>query len=558
MKTQVRIFGFIIGLSVVLLSCNACSKDEGGTMPPENGGGDNGKIVTANGISEEELETYAGDIGIVLEARKVVKKGYRPVKAKVTVNATSGDFSKTFDLNEYSFMGQLKLSLEDLDEAAINELTDGVEIVTELLAADGATIVKETFSKISFLSDPATLAVDGNNLTDLNTGIYLKKNTPYYVQIVSDGIPIKGAMKLNPIPLAFAHITQTSGVEFTGDEDALLFSFEAFEGETNTYAIKHIATNRYLRINRNYIGYPTGNTFNPAIHQAIVADINWQFPQDFIGKPDARFVIEKEDDGVYNIQSVNGERVKVASGVGYTLNHPAGKNLTLRFVPMNIDWTIESFETLFLEPILPPAKTGFGFNSTLINCGNGSLEQKVGVEVSETISTTTGWEESVSLSSIHTASVSTTVGVEVTGSFFGNGATFSAEVTGGYEYTTTSATETSNWSEATTETTETYFSERTVTVPSKNASLVYDAIQTYDNIKINFVQRLRVRAAEYDTGEALSGDEINTQFHFNNFNGVVTEIGSDYIEITLRGVTLLDKVIKTKSEVREADPMCGE
>lgn len=550
MKTQFtfKILIWFAFMPVVLAAC----KDEQVLPDPVPG-----EIVTTTGISENELATYAGDIGMVLEARSLVNKGYKPAKAKLTVNATSGDYSQSVELDEYSFMGQIKLAVEDLSEEAQNELTDGVEVVAELLDASGSSLVKETFSKVSFKSNPETVSVQGSSLEDLNTEVHLKANTPYYVQVVVDGAPTVGAMKLNPLPSALSHITGTSIVSFTGDEDALLFSFEAFPGETNTYAIRHIASGDYLRIHRNYIGNPTGEFLNIVVHHAIVADLPWSFPQDFAGKPDAKFVIEKESDGVYHIQGMSGERIKVAAGVGYTINHPEAEDISFRFVPMNIDWEIESIASHYLEPILPPAKNGFGFNNTLINCGNGVLEQTVGVEISETINNITGWQESISIMSSHTASVSLTLGLEVSGSFFGNGATYSAEATAGYEYTTESTTENTKWIERESETTETYFSERVVTVPPKNASLVYDAFQSYDDIKVNFVQRLRVRAMEHDTNEPLSGEEISSQFHFNGFNGVITEIGSDFIEVTLRGVTELDKIIKTKSEVRDADPMCN-
>ena len=93
-------------------------------------------------------------------------------------------------------------------------------------------------------------------------------------------------------------------------------------------------------------------------------------------------------------------------------------------------------------------------------------------------------------------------------------------------------------------------------MPSKNASLVYDAIQFYENIKVPFAQRLRIRGKDFSSGAKLSGKEILSQFHFNNFDGIINEIGSDYLEISLKGVTTMNKVIKTKSEVQEVDPLC--
>ena len=51
---------------------------------------------------------------------------------------------------------------------------------------------------------------------------------------------------------------------------------------------------------------------------------------------------------------------------------------------------------------------------------------------------------------------------------------------------------------------ESLFSERTVTVPSGRASLVYDVFQFYPNTKVNFVQRLRVEGMDTQMGINLT------------------------------------------------------
>jgi len=543
-------------VSLLLLFAMACSSEEEPVPQIDS----DGEIVESDGITEDDIETYAGDLGIVLEARQVALKGYLPTTMEVTVNASSGDFSETLAVDPYTMMSQIKLAIEDLNDEQENELKEGVEVVVELLDERGSSIVEQTFSKVSFQSNPAPTSIAATNLEDLDTEVHLKANTPYYMQLIDieEKAPIKKAVTYNTIPLAAGHISQTVTVDFTGDEDNLLFFFEAIPETVNTYAIRHKATGKYLRIHRNYIGYPTGDVFRPAIHQAIVADLDWEFPEDFLtGSTDARFVIEKEDDGMYYLQSVQGERVKVAPGVGYTLNHPGSTNIAVNFVPMNIGWAVENIETRYLEPILPPAKNGFSYNSTLINCGQGGLSQTIGSSRTETTTTTVGWQETVSLTSSHSAGGSITLGMEVSGNFFGNGATYSASATADYNYTTTSTTDNTNWEEASGTTSETFFSERTITVPPKSASLVYDAFQSYDNIKVNVVQRLRVRGTEHNTGEALSGEEISSQFHFNGFKGITTEVGSDYIEITLRGVATMDKVFDSQSEVQEVAANCG-
>lgn len=553
MKTQKQILKKIM-LVLFLVTLSACSKDEETEPGPGPVTEGNNEIVKAAGATEDDFDTYKGDIGVIVETRSLTKKGYTPAQARMTINDNSGDYSQTIDLDPYTFMGQIKIPVAGISEATLNELKDGVEIKTEVLDESGNVIVEETASKVSFKSDANILSVKATALEDLNKEVHLKSNTPYYVQVLDEDKKPYATMNRNGIVSAYNAIAITAKASYTGDETALHFTFRPVEGKENTFSIKHFETGKDLRIHRSYIGSPTG--IGLKIHQAIVADSNFS-DDDLQAYSDSNFVIEKVEDGLYKIKSLQNEYIKDAPGVGLTLNYAGASLLYFRFIPLNIDWQIENIETHFLEPILPPAKTGFGFNNTLINCGNGSLEQTVGIEISETVSTTTGWEESVSVMSSHTASVSATVGVEFEAGFFGTKSKYSAEITAGYEYTTENTTENSKWGETTKETQEVYFSQRLVTVPPKNASLVYDAYQFYDNIKMNFVQRLRVKATEHDTSEALSGNEIKSQFHFNNFNGIITEVGSDYIEITLRGVTQLDKVIKTESKVKEADPMCN-
>ena len=111
MKTQNRFLRLVL-LTVLTLGLTSCSKDE--VVPPvqivdtdkdgiadaddncpnqvgpvsnqgcpESTGGGDGQITENDGITEEDLETYKGDIGMVLNTRELAKKGYfRPIFLK--------------------------------------------------------------------------------------------------------------------------------------------------------------------------------------------------------------------------------------------------------------------------------------------------------------------------------------------------------------------------------------------------------------------------------------------------------------------------------------------
>ena len=543
MKTQKVFFKLILLIIVVSVATISCSK-EGPINVNE------GELENGTGITEEDLEPYQGDIGIVIDARKIAKKGYKPVKVMLDIDANSGDYSQTIDLNEFALMGQILLPVKDLSAAALEELQDGVQVVATVLDESGSTIWSESLSKLSFQSNPLPNTIQGNNLEDLNTDVQLISDTPYYIQLMENGVPLARASKktTDPNTVSSNRITVGSGVNFTGDEDNFLFYFEAIPGKSNHFKIKHKGTGDYL-------GMEPSNVWEIIPTVPVVRTGN----NVQSSTRDLEFIIRKENNGEYIITDTQNRTVRIASGVGWVLTSSNNESASFRFVPMNIDWKIENISggTEFLQPVLPAATTKFAFNSTLINCGQGPLEQSIESAEAKTTTTTIGWEESVSIASSHTAGVSVGMGMEVSGSFFGNGATYSAEVSASYDYTNTNTTTNTNWKEAVGTSTRTHLTTRTVTVPAKTAVLVYDVFQSYVGVKVNIVRRLRVKANEHDSGVPLTGEQISTQFHFNGFQGHVNEIGADYVEITLRGVATMDEIFESQSDVQEVDPMCS-
>ncbi|MGD1947976.1 MAG: hypothetical protein ACFB0A_17355 [Croceivirga sp.] len=270
-----------------------------------------------------------------------------------------------------------------------------------------------------------------------------------------------------------------------------------------------------------------------------------------------KFIIRKVANGVYNIVSKPAERViRVRSGVGFVLNDNPGDDIVLlRIISNSLAWSAEDIGTTFLAPILSAPGTDFGANSTLTNCGNGELSQTVGSDESVSSTNSIGWEEKFSLTASATTSVSATVGTEFEAGFFGNTANYNASVTATAEVSASMTSESTFSGESEEEVTETIFFERTVTVPPGSASLVYDVAQIYDNTKVEFVQRFRLRATE--SGNSLSGEELRSQLQFSRFSGVVFQVGTDFIDITVKGTMTLGKVLSAKSEVQDVAANCG-
>lgn len=563
MKTQNRFFKLLL-LVVFTLALTNCSKEE--TLLPEQG---EGELVNSNGTSEDRFDTYAGEIGFVLDTRELAKKGYTPVTAEVDIKAEKGSYSQTIEIDPISFMGQIKLLKEELTEEAIDELASGVFVTSVIKDTDNQTITADSLTT-SFPSNPSPRKVIAVGLqeTDENSMINLSEGTSYYFQpINSDDNPEPGKSMAMGAQNQNYIMTSASGTEFNGNEDGRNFSFVPIPGEVNTFAIRIKSGRRFLR--SGTILNSTVIFLSPTIYShvglAAIEVTDFNLIQDNL---DFHFKIEKIDKGIYELQNSSGSPVRLAPEIGLTFDtvlRPvtfAGRPITSqpirwRLISTTIDWEVQNVGTTFLEPILGEAETGFKFNNTLTNCGQGDLSQKVGVEATETEISTVGWEESLSINTTNSVSVSTTVGVEFDAKFFGAGATYNASITAGYDYSRSVEETNTKFEEQSQEVGSKVFSERTVTVPSGSASLVYDAFQFYRNTKVNFVQRLRVSGVDSQTGQILSGDEVRSQFQFSGFDGVISAVESNSIVITLRGTTDIDQIVQIESKVEDVDANCG-
>jgi hypothetical protein len=76
----------------------------------------------------------------------------------------------------------------------------------------------------------------------------------------------------------------------------------------------------------------------------------------------------------------------------------------------------------------------------------------------------------------------------------------------------------------------------------------YDAVQTYPNVVVLYVQKIRVTASL--NGKPLTGDEIVSQLIANQFGGVVTETGDTYVTISVRGKVNIKNLMKSVTETK--------
>ncbi|MFC4634406.1 hypothetical protein ACFO3O_10840 [Dokdonia ponticola] len=521
----------------------SCSKTDDGP----SGLGD-GEVEQINGISADELDNYQGDLGILVNTRDLVKKGYIPAKVDITTTASEGNYDQQIDIDPFTNIGKLSISVEDLTEAAEAELRNGVGLTLDILDASNNEITSETYSLTSFEENGNEIDIDASALNYLSQELYFQEGMRYYLQLVSANGSYNTNVVWKPSSAQDNNVVlQRRSSSFNAGTTSEQYHFHKFQGDENTFAIYSANTNRYLATDSNdktfrqsgAISFPTGLNDN-SLH------------------PRYRFIVKKEQNGLYTINDINGNPMREFANNGNiswrAIN--TGNIQYFRIIALDVAWETQVLDTKHLQPILPAVETSFGFNSTLRNCGAGNLEQEVGVE-SEVVTTySTSFQESIGLSGRVTTSVEASVSATAEASFFGNGGSVTGEVSAGVEVSVEASSTTTIGNEQSTSNTTSISSRRTVTVPAGSASLVYDAYQTYSNVKVPYVKRFRLKGTGTNGSGPMSGLDILTQLDMTSFSGTVTTVGSDFVEVTIRGAMILDNIVDTQTEVRDVAANC--
>jgi len=542
MKTAIKNLQCIL-MCTLLLVVLGCSKDEN-----EPGPGD-GEIEQTNGITADELESYAGDLGLLINTRNLARKGYQPTKVNITTTASQGNYDQQLDVDPFTNIAQLSISVEDLSENEEEELRNGVGLDIEILDETNSVIISESYSVISFEENGSQIDVNATTLEELSEELDFKSDTRHYLQLVAPngsygnkivwkpGSGDSGSLRLEERTSSFNQGT-------TSEQ----FYIYKYPNEDNVFAFYSAITNRYLRIGTSTRTFRQSGAYSyPSTNPNSLDD-------------DLKFRLQRESNGLYTIRGLSDDNPLRRTSNGSDINWHTLSSGTIQYfrvVALDINWEVTELNTEYLPPIFPAAETSFGFNSTLKNCGSGSLEQQVGIEREVTTTYTSAILETIGLSARVTTSVDVSVSATAEASFFGNGGSVTGEVSAGLEVSTEVSSSSTVSSEESVSETNTFFSNRTVTVPSGSASLIYDAYQTYSNVRVPYVKRLRLKGNDTENSGSLSGLSIATQLGITNFSGIITNIGSDFVEITLRGNMYLDNIVDTQTEVRDVAANCN-
>ncbi len=548
MKNQIK---FLTRLFLVFLIVSACSNDDGGVPTPTC------CIVELEGIDLNEFEIDQGGIGISVSARDIARKGYMPTIADIDVRASTGDYDQKVPFDSSNNIASLSFKNENLTEEAKEELEEGVDVITRILDENGNILSTLEISKLSFTASPLEQEASAKDLDDRYAKVNLREDINYFTQIVTDNNnEIYGAPNSTLFPNTVLLntpiiVTKLDDLDYTSENTEFFtaYRFAEVPGEEGVFTISvhngediHylyvVPANSELRIQSkaNLIRNGGNNTGTPPHYKFKIDKVNSGF-----------FTITPTFTG--NPLSLVGDRLNAGS--------PTTDPTYFRILSFDIDWDIQPIESKFMRPIMPRSSTSEAYNSTLENCSSGLLSQTVGRSESLATTETLGWQESMSVSTSNEYSISVTVEAEISTKFFGAGGSVRSSVTGRYTFNK-SKTLTSTRSQGIASTRSTEISTpRTQEVHPNTAITVADVYQTYENVRIPYVQRFRVKGNYQEDDTALTGDEITTQFAFNSFTGVITNIGSDYVEVNVKGINLINRLIDTETISRDVEGACS-
>lgn len=529
MKTLLQVV--VLFLSTLLFT--HCTKEE--SVEP----GVDPELPSANILVDD------GTVGLIIDTRSIARKGYKPTEAEVSFSGALSSFSQKVTINPSTNVATLSISASDLTDAIKKQFSDGVSATIKILGAESEQLASFSDNvKVDHSNNPVNVDTE---LPRNFPKLVIDPETPYFIQAITDDDAVKN--KLYFLQLDYVREAGLDPIVFKDyyEEGKEYFKFYFEPLNDSVYHVKMIVPGRapfYLNMSG------PGNFYSYYVEKQ--ADIN---------KDIFKYVVKRDESGLIKIRPLSGNPLgkNVTSWYGPQVAYSKSPDayIPVRLVAANITWSVEDRGTEFNKPILPPTKLDFAYKSILKNCSPAVLTETVGKSESQTKSYTVGTQESLELYSSHTASVDVTAGAETEANLFGQKATVSMEVSVGYSYTTSSTNTSTNTWEETVEETQEISRIRDVEIPAFTAVEVFDAIQVLENVKMPFVQKIRVRG-KYNAVDALTGEDIVSQLLANQFDGVVSSVEQDYVEISIRGTATINNFFEVESQVNELLGECDQ
>lgn len=547
-------------LGVVIFSC---STDDPEVETP---GLDNGELVEQNGTTTvDDFEVDSGEIGLYIDTRELARQGYFAKTVEISTSATMGDYNQSIDVNALTNTAQLKLAVDDLSSEAHEELTSttngGITVTVKVLDDQGTELESRSYDDVRLAPNGTTINIPTEKPN--NRSIAFNSDLDFYLQYqVDDPAELLAAFGLGDEETQGAILTESlssrSEVSNTvminayenGDKKQQFF-FESVAGKVNVYHIRNRDSGDYFIVNSVNALTQASSSFFESFPQF------WEL---------AEFNLVKNEDYTFSIYHKGVKMVFFPK----TLIFPVAVFPTFIFVDANesveaarfrmltddVQYSTQLLEAEFMEPTLPQASTNFSYNSDITNCTDNILTATVGSDFTHTESYSVSTSETIGLSSSETTTMTSNINAGFTGKFFGGELSLGGSFTHEYSVTTSFFSETST-SESTGElNSRRFFSERETPVTPGKTNSVADVYQLYEDIEVPYVEVLQIRATT-PGGQTISGGELVGLVSYGQFGGVINEVNSDNVIVTLRGTTVFQGMAKEKNEIRTSDANCN-
>lgn len=475
-----------------------------------------------------DIPVSKGHIGLVLDTRSIAKKGYKPAYASVIIDGDLSSFSQNhIEIDEFTNLATLRISKDSISENVLDQFIRGANLDITVYDENNEVLSKrkEKNHPINASAKPMSLKTEKPKI---NPPLKIIEGAAYKIIAEPVGEHDKGGvLTYTNVPGGYMHFI----ADFINDPFNIV-------GQDFTFLPAGNDSTFYIKAGNSYYAYGASNRMS-------LYDRGKSTPPEEYRK----FVLTLNEDGLVTIKHKNSEPYGVDNNT-LTFNLESTKETRFRLILADIKWQAQDVGIALSKPIMPPAKIEFAINSPITNCADATITQTVGKEEVRTTTISVGTEESFSVTTTHEARVDASVSVGVNADLFGVvGVEKNYSLSAGYTYTDTeSSTSTSRFEATNTTETRVSFMREILVEPYKILN-VYDVVQTYENIKMPYVQKLRV-SATYE-GKALTGEEITLNLMANQFGGVVAETGSNYVIITVKGMVEIQNLMEARTETTE-------
>ena len=530
---------YILFFLVTGLAITSCKKN--------NLDSPSGPEITPLDTSTLNIPVSQGHLGLILDTRPIVKKGYKPAYLSLSISGTLSSFSDDhMEVDEFTNLAILRILKDSVSESEVAQFAKGVPATIKVYN-DADELLAELQESLPVMANAVPVPIETLK-PKIVPPLKIIAGTPYVIQalpadgyegggiwtytynMINGGLIGKNPLKVyeNPyIGLGTKYIK-------TNDEAGQIFTFES-AGNDSTFYIKAEGKKK------QYV------------------DVYQKTVQTFTDPPQSsdnyKFILSQDEEGAITIRSHDHHPLKVNKDA--TLGGLRTDGITpvkFRLIPVDIIWTAQNMGITYDQPIMPPAQLDFALATTINNCGAGTISQEVGKADSRSTTITAGTEESFSIATEHSASVDMSLSMGVSADLFGvAGIERNLTLSVGYTFTyMETKTSTSRVETSTTETTEISL-KRIAHVPAYTSKDIYDAVQTYRNVVAYYVQKIRVSGKR--DGVSLTGDEIASQLVANQFGGAVTETEDTYVTITVRGKVNIENLMAAQTDAKSRP--CG-